>query len=93
MKILETTLRDGSYAINFQFTASDTAIIASHLERVGFDLIEIGHGVELHASESGRGDAVETDEGYLRAAAEVLKRAQFGWQPSTAWASSGLGPT
>ena len=78
MRILETTLRDGSYAINFQFTASDTALIASALEKAGFDLIEIGHGVGLHASESGKGVAVETDEAYLRAAAEVLTKARFG---------------
>ncbi len=78
IKILETTLRDGSYAINFQFTASDTAVIGSALERAGFDLIEIGHGVGLHAAESGQGAAAETDEAYLKAAAESLKRARFG---------------
>jgi len=78
MKILETTLRDGSYAINFQFTASDTAIIASGLEKAGFDLIEIGHGVGLHASESAKGTAAERDESYLKAAADVLTKAKFG---------------
>lgn len=78
MQILETTLRDGSYAINFRFTAYDTAVIAAALEEVGFNLIEIGHGVGLHASESGKGQAVETDEAYLRAAAEALTRAKFG---------------
>lgn len=65
MRLLETTLRDGSYAINFQFTASDTAIIASRLEKAGCDLIEVGHGVGLHASECGNGQAVESDEAYL----------------------------
>lgn len=78
LRILETTLRDGSYAINFQFTARDTALIASALEGAGFDLIEIGHGVGLHASESGKGIAVETDEAYLRAAADALTEAKFG---------------
>jgi 4-hydroxy-2-oxovalerate aldolase len=77
-KILETTLRDGSYVISFQFTASDTAIIARHLEQAGFELIEIGHGVGLHASESGHGVAAETDEAYLRAAADTVKTAKFG---------------
>jgi 4-hydroxy 2-oxovalerate aldolase len=33
--ILEVTLRDGSYLIDFQFTAEDTANIASSLENVG----------------------------------------------------------
>ncbi|MBI4308460.1 MAG: 4-hydroxy-2-oxovalerate aldolase [Chloroflexi bacterium] len=78
MQILETTLRDGSYAINFQFTVSDTALISAALEKVGFDLIEVGHGVGLHASESGYGVAAETDEAYLKAAAGALRKAKFG---------------
>ena len=44
-RILDTTLRDGSYVINFQFTARDTAIISGKLDEAGFELIEIGHGV------------------------------------------------
>jgi len=32
VQVLETTLRDGSYAINFSFTTADTAAIASGLE-------------------------------------------------------------
>lgn len=78
MRLLETTLRDGGYAINFQFTASDTAIIASRLEKAGCDLIEVGHGVGLHASECGKGQAVESDEAYLQAAAGALTKAKFG---------------
>jgi 4-hydroxy-2-oxovalerate aldolase len=77
-RILECTLRDGSYVINFQFTAADTALIGGALEEVGFDLIEVGHGIGLGASEKGMGVAAETDEGYLRAAAEGIKRADWG---------------
>ena len=78
MKILDTTLRDGSYAINFQFTANDTAIIAKELEGAGFEFIEIGHGVGMGASEAGQGVAAETDETYMKAAADVLTTAKFG---------------
>lgn len=78
VNILETTLRDGSYAINFQFTASDTAIIAAQLEKVGFEYIEIGHGVGLGASKKGKGEAAETDIAYMEAAAEALKKAKYG---------------
>lgn len=77
-RILETTLRDGSYTINFQFTAGDTAIIAAQLEQAGFDLIEIGHGAGLGASTAGMGVAAETDEAYMRAAAEALTVADWG---------------
>lgn len=78
LKIMEVTLRDGSYAIDFKFTASDTALICEELEGLGFDLIEIGHGVGLGASRAGRGKAVESDETYLRVAAETLKKASWG---------------
>lgn len=77
-RILDTTLRDGSYAVNFQFTAHDTATIASQLEDIGFELIEIGHGVGLGASRRNYGVAAETDEAYLAAAAGSLKRAKWG---------------
>lgn len=77
-EIMEVTLRDGSYVIDFQFTAADTALIAGALERVGFRLIEIGHGIGLGASEAGMGQAAETDVAYMKAAAETLKRAQWG---------------
>lgn len=78
LRLLETTLRDGSYAIDFQFTASDTAIICRELESAGLDVIEIGHGVGLGASELGKEPAVETDEAYMRAAAETLRTATWG---------------
>ena len=78
MKILETTLRDGSYAIDFGFTASDTAIICAELEGAGFGLIEIGHGIGLGASAAGKGQAAETDEAYMDAAANALTTAKWG---------------
>ena len=75
--ILECTLRDGSYAINYQFTAEDTAKIALALESVGFKYIEIGHGVGMNAS-SCKGRAAETDEVYLKTAQKVLTKAKYG---------------
>jgi len=78
VRILETTLRDGSYAIDFGFTTQDVKAICGALENAGFDLIEIGHGVGLGASDRQLGKAAETDEDYLAAAAGTLKRAKFG---------------
>ena len=49
IEILETTLRDGAYMIDFQFTAEDTTLIASALDGAGFRWIEIGHGLGLNA--------------------------------------------
>lgn len=78
VQVLETTLRDGSYAINFSFTTADTAAIASGLEAVGFRWIEVGHGVGLGAGERGYGAAAASDEEYMQAASEALKRARWG---------------
>ncbi len=78
IEILETTLRDGSYAINYSFTSADTAIICKHLEDVGFRYIEIGHGVGLNAGNSGYGNAAATDEEYMIAAQKVLSKAKYG---------------
>ena len=76
--VLEVTLRDGSYLIDFQFTAEDTATIAAALERIGFHWIEIGHGLGLNASQSGKGLAAASDEEYMQAAAQGLSHAKWG---------------
>ena len=76
--ILDCTLRDGSYAIDYQFTAEDTAIIASGLEDAGFRFIEIGHGLGLNASSSEYGISASTDEEYLEAASSVIKKSKYG---------------
>lgn len=76
--ILDTTLRDGSYAVNYSFTSADTAIICHELEEAGFDFIEIGHGVGLNGSNLGYGKAAATDEEYMAAAKGSLKKAKWG---------------
>ena len=76
--ILEVTLRDGSYLIDFQFTAEDTANVAAALEGIGFRWIEVGHGLGLNASESGKGMAAASDEEYLEAASHALSHAKWG---------------
>lgn len=78
INILETTLRDGSYSINFSFTAADTSIICRKLEEAGFEYVEIGHGAGLNASEKGYGRAAESDENYMIAAESVLKKTKYG---------------
>lgn len=76
--ILDCTLRDGSYPIDFQFTAEDTKNLVQKLEAIGIDMIEVGHGLGLGASRNGKGVAAETDEAYLKATAEVVKKANWG---------------
>jgi len=65
--LLECTLRDGSYAIDYQFSVEDTEKIARGLSGAGFRWIEVGHGVGLGGSEKGFGQALESDDAYIEA--------------------------
>lgn len=78
MMLLDTTLRDGSYVINFGFDRQQTATICTELDEAGVDLIEVGHGVGLNASNRNQGVARETDEVYMAAAAKSVRRAKWG---------------
>ena len=42
VRLLDATLRDGSYCVNFQFTAADTAVLVGMLDEAGVGFIEIG---------------------------------------------------
>lgn len=77
-KILDCTLRDGSYAIDFQFTAAETENIARALDEAAFPYIEVGHGVGLGASEQGKNIAAATDLEYMQAAAKAVRRGKWG---------------
>jgi 4-hydroxy 2-oxovalerate aldolase len=77
-RILDCTLRDGSYVIDFQFTKKDTELICKALEGVGVDMIEVGHGMGLGASRKNRGVAAEDDQVYLEASAATVKNADWG---------------
>jgi 4-hydroxy 2-oxovalerate aldolase len=77
--ILDCTLRDGSYVIDFQFTKEDTFNIASHLCESGFSYIEVGHGVGLGASKRGFDVAAATDEEYCQATVSAVgDKAKWG---------------
>lgn len=73
VSILECTLRDGSYVIDYQFTSEDTYIVCLGLKMAGFKHIEIGHGTGLGSSKAGLGKSAATDEAYLEAARAALE--------------------
>src|SRR5271170_8197417 len=78
VEILECTLRDGSYAVDFKFTENDTAILAGVLGRLGFRWIEVGHGVGLGAMKAGKGAMPASDERLIEAAKRAAPNAQIG---------------
>jgi len=78
INLLDCTLRDGSYAINFQFTARDTRNICAALDRAGLRRIEIGHGMGIGASSPRYGVAFENDLDYVEAACSAVDKAKIG---------------
>ena len=77
-KILDCTVRDGSYAVNFKFTCTDVKNIVARLVRLGIEYIEIGHGQGLNASSPERGVSLYNDEEYLDAAMSVAGDSKIG---------------
>lgn len=78
VNVLDNTLRDGSYAVDFSFTAADTASICTELERAGVGYIEVGHGAGLGATARNFYPAAATDVEYLEAARSALTSSRFG---------------
>ncbi len=77
LDILETTLRDGNYVVDFQFTARDTGWLAGKLEACGMNYIEIGHGLGIGASQV-YSSAAASDAEYIVAAKAAVSRAKIG---------------
>ncbi len=65
--ILDCTIRDGSYVVDFQMTKEDTFVVTKGLTGAGIRHIEVGHGLGLNASQT-KGKAAESDVDYIRAA-------------------------
>ena len=77
--ILDVTLRDGSYELDFQVSTQDEILVGTALEKAGIEYIEIGHGQGLNASSPKNGVARCTDLEYLVAAEENFHRAKYGF--------------
>jgi 4-hydroxy 2-oxovalerate aldolase len=76
--LLDCTIRDGSYAIDFKFTAADTALIAGALDAAGLRWIEVGHGLGLGASAAGKGRAGSQDLEVVARTREQVQHARIG---------------
>lgn len=79
IKIVENTLRDGSYLIDFQFDKEQTAAITAGLAGLGFEYIEVGHGLGLGAWNNPKaGLAKQSDTEYIQAAKKAAPDAKVG---------------
>lgn len=78
INIVENTLRDGSYLIDFQFDRIQTSTITAGLSKLGFKYIEIGHGLGLGAWNNAKaGLSKENDTEYIKAAREAAPDSQI----------------
>ena len=83
VRLLDATLRDGSYCIDFQFTAADTAVLVGMLDAAGVGFVELGNGsgsfnhkAPPHFRTKVRQAA--SDEDYFAAARKCAKRSKLG---------------
>lgn len=76
--ILDCTIRDGSYAIDFKFTEADTRLLTQQLADLGFKWIEVGHGLGLGAMEAGKGNMPAGDIEMIRAAKSACGNSKIG---------------
>ena len=77
LRVVDTTLRDGSHAIRHQYRVDQVKTVARALDRAGVWAIAVGHGDGLGASSIQYGRPLHSDAELLQAAASVIERARI----------------
>jgi len=77
IRIIDSTLRDGSHAKRHQFTAEQVGKVAAGLDSAGVTVVEVSHGDGLGGSSINYGFAKESQENLLKAAHEAMPNAQL----------------
>lgn len=77
VKVTDTTLRDGSHAVQHQFTREQVVSVATALDRAGVERIEVTHGDGLAGSSFNYGFSRVRDIELVAAAADAVERAQI----------------
>lgn len=77
IRIIDTTLRDGSHSVSHQFSGEDISLVAAALERARIDTLEVTHGDGLGGSSIQYGFGKLTDQEALRVARAVTKNTRL----------------
>ncbi len=77
VRLVDTTMRDGSHSVAHQYTPEQVATVARMLDDAGVWAIAVGHGDGLGAGSRQYGFAAHSDAELLAAAAEVVERAEI----------------
>src|SRR5581483_6455469 len=77
IRVMDSTLRDGSHAKAHQFTAEQVAAVAGALDAAGVPVIEVSHGDGLGGASCQYGWSKEPQDRLLQAASSVIKNAKL----------------
>lgn len=77
IKLVDTTLRDGSHALRHSYTPEMVQAIAGALDKSGVELIELSHGDGVGGSSYNYGFSKVNEMELLAAASEVIERAKL----------------
>jgi 4-hydroxy 2-oxovalerate aldolase len=77
VRLLDSTLRDGSHGIGHRYTPEQVELIAGSLDRAGMHSIGVGHGDGLGASSIQYMRSLFPDEELLAAARRVVRNAKL----------------
>lgn len=77
IRLIDTTLRDGSHAVSHSFTTSQIEAVCKALDAAGADTVEVAHGDGLQGSSFQYGFSAVPEIDLLRAAGNSLKKAKL----------------
>jgi 4-hydroxy-2-oxovalerate aldolase len=77
IRILDSTLRDGSHALSHQLTVEQVTQVAKGLDDAGVEMIEVSHGDGLGGSTITYGFSRQSELELLKAASSVIKKGRL----------------
>lgn len=78
IRVIDTTLRDGSHAVSHSYSPEQVRAVASRLDESGVFLIEVSHGDGIAGSSYNYGFNKYDELDLIAAAADCVKRAKLG---------------